>query len=187
MKATHTLTIAIVAMVLSFFISCGTTKQTTANDTKASQQTAALPHATADANTEILSINDAFAIVGGQQDTATVMSKYGYKLAKPYPVHRLDTYNRMYYKACTLPKKSAAGEYADFPKAQRKGTSSWVGLKDDLTIGVFNNKAYQNLKEQVLSAGFQLSREGFETQYTNGTYDVYFMDAYRTVRVAKAL
>lgn len=170
--------------------SCGTPKQaatTTDATASATQQPASLPKSAAEASAEFISLNDVFDIIGGKQDTVAVMKKYNYKLAKPYSVQRLDTYTRMYYKACTLPKKLSAGSYADFPRPQRKGTSSWVGFKDDITIGVFNNKAYQNLKDQVLSAGFKLTREGYETEYTNGNINVFFMDAYKTVRIAKAI
>lgn len=180
---------AVAAMLLA--ASCGTPKQaaqtTTDTNTSASQTEQALPKSTADASAEFISLNDVFDIVGGKQDTTAVMKKYNYREASPYAVQRLDTYNRMFYKACTLPKRSATGTYADFPRPQRKGTSSWVGFKDDITIGVFNNKAYQNLKDQVLSAGFTLTRDGYEAEYTNGNYNVFFMDALRTVRIAKAL
>lgn len=75
--------------------------------------------------------------------------------------------------------------YEDMPLPLRKGTSSYVAIKDDVTIGVFNAKAYTNLTEQLLAAGFRLVSEGHETEYTNGTHTAYCYASRKTIRIEK--
>lgn len=143
---------------------------------------------TADANAsrEFLSVKDAADVVLGRSDLKTMATRYGYKRLDGYAVYRLDSYDTMLYKNCQPAKKVGRGVYADTPKPQSKGTSSYVAVKGDVTIGVFNQKAYDNLVAQVKNGGFHLVEQGYEDHYTNGQVDAYCYAKRRTVRLGKA-
>lgn len=160
-----------------------------------SQPTATVPVATAStepavpsvaANAELITIAEAAEAVADVHALDAVAKKYGYKTIDNYAIHRLDSYDKMLYKNCTPAKAMGKGVYADTPKPMKRGTSSYVALGNSITIGVFNNAAYQNLVDQVRSGGFTLVEEGYEDKYTNGTVDVYCYAARKTVRLEKA-
>ena len=138
------------------------------------------------ANKEFASVKDAADVVLGRTDLKALASKYGYKTLVGYAVYRLDSYDTMLYKNCLPAKKVGQGVYTDTPQPQRKGTSSYVAVTKDVTIGVFNNKAYENLVEQVKNSGFRLLEQGYEDHYTNGLVDAYCYASRRTVRLSKA-
>lgn len=143
---------------------------------------------TADSNAsrEFLTVKDAADMVLGRTDLKAVATRYGYKRLDGYAVYRLDSYDTMLYKNCLPAKKVGQGVYADTPKPQSKGTSSYVAVKGDVTIGVFNQKAYDNLVAQVKNGGFHLVEQGYEDHYTNGQVDAYCYAKRRTVRLSKA-
>lgn len=114
--------------------------------------------------------------------------KYGYKLEKDVNIHNLDNYKTMLYKNCLLGKKSKAGNYADLPKPQKKGVSSYIGITTStVEVGVFNDKAYQSLIDQIKQAGFQLTQDGNEQEYNNGKYSLNCYAPGRRVIIQKAL
>lgn len=136
-------------------------------------------------NPQFISIAEAADALASPELLASLASRYGYKTIRGYGVHRLDNYDMMLYKNCTLPTPMGNNVYADTPRPAKKGTSSYVALNRSLTIGVFNNTAYENLVGQVKSCGFTLAEEGYEDRYTNGTVDVYCYKTRRTVRLEK--
>lgn len=139
-----------------------------------------------DANKEFATVKEAAEMVLGQADPKMLATKYGYKSISSYAVYRLESYDTMLYKNCQPAKKVGKNVYADFPQPLRKGTSSYVAIADGVTIGVFNDKAYGNLLEQVANGGFRLVEQGYEEHYTNGQVDVYCYASRRTVRVTKS-
>ncbi len=141
--------------------------------------------ADANANSEFVTVKEAADLVLGRADLKTLSAHYGYKRVDGYAVYRLDSYDTMLYKNCQPAKKVGAGVYADTPKPLKKGTSSYVAVKGDVTIGVFNQKAYDNLVAQVKNGGFRLVEQGYEDHYTNGQVDAYCYAQRRTVRLSK--
>ncbi len=141
--------------------------------------------ADATANKEFVSIKDASDVLLGRTELKALAAKYGYKTISGYAVYRLDSYDTMLYKNCLPAKKVGTGVYADTPQPQRKGTSSYVAMAGDVTIGVFNNKAYDNLVSQVKNAGFNLLEQGYEDHYSNGLIDIFCYASRRTVRLSK--
>ncbi len=171
--------------------SCGSNKSVTAPAAPDSAQppvaeTPAEVTADANASREFVTVKEAADVVLGRTDLKAVATQYGYKRLDGYAVYRLDSYDTMLYKNCQPAKKMGKGVYADTPKPLSKGTSSYVAAKGDVTIGVFNQKAYDNLVAQVKNGGFRLVEQGYEDHYTNGQVDVYCYAQRRTVRIGKA-
>ncbi len=94
----------------------------------------------------------------------------------------------MLYKNSTLPKKMKDGSFMDLPKPLRNGTSSYIGLNQDkVEIGVFNDKAYNSLLNQVKQAGFKLAQDGYEQEYSNGVYSIFCYAPGKRIRIVKTL
>ncbi len=170
--------------------SCGTHKPVAAEPAAATTPvaapaTAAEVTAYAAASTEFATVKEAADVVLGRSDLKTLAARYGYKRVDGYAVYRLDSYDTMLYRNCQPAKKVGKAVYADLPQPLRKGTSSYVAVSSDVTIGVFNDKAYANLLEQVEAGGFRLVEKGYEDRYTNGRVDVYCYASRRTVRITK--
>lgn len=167
---------------------CSTLK-TVVHPTAAPAATVAVPAETVAevaASKEFLSIAEAAAVVTGRSTIDDVARRYGYKTIDNYGIYRLDSYDKMLYRNCTPAKSMGNNVYADVPRPQKKGTSSYVAVTQTVTIGVFNTAAYQNLVDQVTTGGFRLVETGYEDRYTNGTVDVYCYSARKTVRVERA-
>ena len=134
---------------------------------------------------DVITIAEAIALLNDPSAVASTAKHHGYKMLSNYGVYRLDNYSSMLYKNCKPAKLMGNNVYEDMPLPLRKGTSSYVAIKDDVTIGVFNAKAYTNLTEQLLAAGFRLVSEGHETEYTNGTHTAYCYASRKTIRIEK--
>ena len=194
MKKTSRLAAAfmfIAAASLSISITgCGTSKQTTATQQQAQQQSVPEEINTAvAANADVLSIKDAALLLNNPEKTDSVARANGYTVINRYGVYRVETYARMLYKNCTPAKSVGKNLYDDTPKPRRKGTSSYVAMMPDGTesiiIGVFNAATYQNLIEQVKTGGFKLDMAGDEDACTNGRYNIYCYSGRKTVRIEK--
>lgn len=139
-----------------------------------------------EANAEVMSVKELIGAFADQSDLDATMAKYGYKVKNGYEVFRVDKYNKMFYKNCRLAKVITDGKYEDYPRALRKGISSYVAVKtDNMMLGVFNDNAYQNLVDQVKMNGFRLDMEGNEDIYTDGTYYIACNKSNRTLRIQK--
>lgn len=181
---------SVVAVVLTT-AGCGSKKPLAnqpTSDVPAVIETSVPAEVTADANAsrEFVTVKDAADVLLGRKDLKAIAAQYGYKRLDGYAVYRLDSYDTMLYKNCQPAKKVGKGVYADTPKPLSKGTSSYVAVKEDVTVGVFNQKAYDNLVAQVKNGGFRLVEQGYEDHYTNGQVDVYCYAQRRTVRLSKA-
>lgn len=133
---------------------------------------------------EVLTIAAGLKVLDQPDQASALMAGKGYKSEKDYKVNRLNDYDMMYYKNCRLPKRLQNGAYEDLPKALKKGVSSYVGISTGgVEIGVFNNKAYQSLIDQVTGAGFTLAADGYEQEYSNGVYSIFCYAAGRRVRI----
>lgn len=181
---------SVVAVVLTT-AGCGSKKPLAnqpTSDVPVATETSVPVEVTADANAsrEFVTVKDAADVLLGRKDLKAIASQYGYKRLDGYAVYRLDSYDTMLYKNCQPAKKVGKGVYADTPKPLSKGTSSYVAVKEDVTVGVFNQKAYDNLVAQVKNGGFRLVEQGYEDHYTNGQVDVYCYVQRRTVRLSKA-
>lgn len=133
---------------------------------------------------EVLTIANGLKVLKQPELAPQLLAKQEYKSKKDYKVNRLNDYDIMYYKNCRLPKVLSNGAYEDLPKALKKGISSYVGISSGgVEIGVFNNKAYQSLIDQVTGAGFKLAADGYEQEYSNGVYSVYCYASGRRVRI----
>lgn len=194
MKKTSRLAAAfmfIAAASLSISITgCGTSKQTTATQQQAQQQSVPEEINTAvAANADVLSIKDAALLLNNPEKADSIARANGYTVINRYGVYRVETYARMLYKNCTPAKSVGKNLYDDTPKPRRKGTSSYVAMMPDGTesiiIGVFNAATYQNLIEQVKIGGFKLDMAGDEDAYTNGRYNIYCYSGRKTVRIEK--
>ena len=194
MKKTSRLAAAfmfIAAASLSISITgCGTSKQTTATQQQAQQQSVPEEINTAvAANTSVLSIKDAALLLNNPEKADSIARANGYTVINRYGVYRVETYAKMLYKNCTPAKSVGKNLYDDTPKPRRKGTSSYVAMMPDGTesiiIGVFNTATYQNLIEQVKTGGFKLDMAGDEDAYTNGRYNIYCYSGRKTVRIEK--
>ncbi len=182
---------AVVAVMLAF-TGCGTTKQVVQDvatkDTAAVnvvEKTAKTYHV--DAHPEVISIAEAITLLTNKDAASVIAKKYKYKMKAPYGIYRLDRYDTMLYKNCRLPRALAKNIYEDSPKPQAKGTSSYVAIDSTITVAVFNNKAYDNLLEQVKGLGFTLAETGYEDRYTNGVIDIYCYGTRKSVRIEKTL
>ena len=181
----------IAAASLSISITgCGTSKQTIATKQQAQQQSVPEEINTAvAANADVLSIKDAALLLNNPEKTDSVARANGYTVINRYGVYRVETYAKMLYKNCTPAKSVGKNLYDDTPKPRRKGTSSYVAMMPDgaesIIIGVFNTATYQNLVEQVKTAGFKLDMPGDEDAYTNGRYNIYCYSGRKTVRIEK--
>ena len=184
MKQKQTLLTAALVLLLS---ACSTTKTVTpAPEPPAAEETApvvSLPIVAP--NTEFVSIGEAITLLSHPEEASVLAKKYGYKSVSPYAVYRLDVYKEMLYKNCRPAKTVGSSMYEDTPKPLRKGTSSYVAIKEDITIGVFNAVAYGNLVQQLSAAGFTLVSDGHEQEYSNGTITAYCYEARKTVRLEK--
>ena len=139
-------------------------------------------------NREFLSIAEALQMMQDPSVAEKILPKYGYQFKKNYEIYRVNKYKAMFYKNCTLPKQTSTGAYLDLPKAQKKGTSSYVAISENVEIGVYNNKAYENLVNQILGTpGFTLAHDGYEQEYSNGTYSIYTYNPMRRIRIEKTL
>ena len=181
---------SVVAVVLTT-AGCGSKKplaNQSTSDVPAAIETSVPVEVTPDANAsrEFVTVKDAADVLLGRKDLKAIAAQYGYKRLDGYAVYRLDSYDTMLYKNCQPAKKMGKGVYADTPKPLSKGTSSYVAVKEDVTVGVFNQKAYDNLVAQVKNGGFRLVEQGYEDHYTNGQVDVYCYAQRRTVRLSKA-
>lgn len=174
-----------VAAATMMIAACGTTQKTTTPTT--TQQPAQVDTvAQVTPNSELLSIRELIDVFADEANADDAMAKYGYKVKKNYEVFRVDKYDKMYYKNCRLPKIITEGKYEDYPRALRKGISSYVAVQgSSMMLGVFNNNAYENLVAQVKMNGFHLDMEGNEDIYTDGKYYIACNKNYRTVRIQK--
>lgn len=184
------ITIGILSMTVMagtlLFSGCGTTLKTTSTpitkDTLSIGDIQSMPET---AKGEVLSIKDALLILDGKLDRKAVMKKYGYQYKASYEVSRLAKYTNLYYRNCTLPRQIRDGVYADLPRPQKKGVSSYVALNEKIEIGVFNNAAYQALVDQVKAAGFQLDQPGYEDEYVRGQYHIFCYAGGKRIRIEK--
>lgn len=174
--------------ILITIVGCGSSQSTTNNTdttTGTSQQLQPQPEKVTP-NSEVLSIKEFIDVFANETSSDSAMAKYGYRMKKNYEVFRVDKYDKMYYKNCRLAKIITDGKYDDYPRALRNGISSYVAVKgESMMLGVFNDNAYQNLVGQVKAEGFNLSMEGNEDIYSNGTYYIACNKNYRTVRIQK--
>ena len=194
MKKTSFLTVALVITAAAFLsislTGCGTSKQTTATHQQAQQQSVPQEiNPAVAANTSVLSIKDAALLLNNPEKADSIARANGYTVINRYGVYRVETYARMLYKNCTPAKSMGKNMYDDTPKPRKKGTSSYVAMMPDgaesIIIGVFNTATYQNLVEQVKTAGFKLDMPGDEDAYTNGRYNIYCYSGRKTVRIEK--
>lgn len=187
MKNLTRFALASAAMFLA--VSCATQHKTPVVDTTTSATSLAVDTVKkVEPNSEVLSIAEFIGVFADQANADASMAHYGYKVRKDYEVFRVDKYDKMYYKNCRLPKVITEGKFEDYPRALRKGISSFVAIKGgSMMMGVFNDNAYQNLVDQVKDNGFRLDMEGNEDIYTNGTYYIACNKGNRTVRIQKAL
>lgn len=177
------------ALAIAVMTGCGTTK-TVVTEPAQQEVQPVQPQASAtpiqvDANPEFATIQELVSLLEQKDNTAVIAKKYGYKSVSPYAVYRLDVYKTMLYKNCRPAKTVGSSMYEDTPKPLRKGTSSYVAIKEDITIGVFNAAAYGNLVQQLSAAGFTLVSDGHEQEYSNGTITAYCYEARKTVRLEK--
>lgn len=141
-----------------------------------------------DIKSEVLTISDALHLFADGSQTATLAAKYGYHQKTNYEVNHLNLYSNMLYKACTLPQKMKNGSYTDLPRPMKKGTSSYVGvMKDQIEIGVFSTRTYEQLVDQVQQAGFKLAQDGYEQEYSNGLISVFCYSPGKRIRIVKTL
>lgn len=170
-------------------VSCATQQKTPVVDTTTSATSLTVDTVKkVEANSEVLSIAEFIDVFADKDNADVAMAHYGYKVKKGYEVFRVDKYDKMYYKNCRLAKVITDGKFEDYPRALRKGISSFVAIKEgSMMLGVFNDNAYQNLVEQVKGNGFRLDMEGNEDIYTNGTYYIACNKGNRTVRIQKVL
>lgn len=165
MKRKLFLAITTIITVLSFN-SCGTKEVVTHPTVKPMVNDTIInvtPHP------DVVSIKEALDLFANPSNTNILSKKYGYKLKTNYSIYRLDKFSKMFYKNCILAKPLTADQYADYPKPQRKGTSSYVAFKEGaLIVAVFNQTAYDNLVAQVKAAGFVLDMPGSEDIYVKG-------------------
>ncbi len=137
---------------------------------------------------EVLTIAGGLKVLDEPGQAAALMAGKGYKAQADYKVNRLNDYDAMYYKNCRLPKRLQNGAYEDLPRALKKGVSSYVGVSQGgVEIGVFNNKAYQSLVDQVTGAGFTLAADGYEQEYSNGVYSIFCYATGRRVRITRTV
>ncbi len=137
-------------------------------------------------NTEVLSVKELIDLFAQQDNASAIAKKYGYKTKAGYEVFRVAKYDQMLYKNCRLAKVITDGKYEDYPRAQRAGVSSYVGVtSSEIIMGVFNDAAYQNLVSQVKMNGFTLDMEGNEDIYTNNTYYISCNKNNRTIRIMR--
>ena len=78
------------------------------------------------------------------------------------------------------------GVYTDLPKPVKKGISSYVAINDNIEIGVFNSKAYEQLLNQVKACGFTLVAPGYEDEYQRGSFKVFCYAGGKRIRVQKS-
>ena len=177
------------ATIVSILTGCSTTKttdvQTSASEVQTEIPKPVEPQIEVKANPEFISIHEAIAALDNPETLDALAKKYGYKTISNYAVYRLDLYQKMLYKNCTPAKAIGKGIYEDTPKPLRKGTSSYIAVKEDITIGVFNENAYRNLTDQLLGTGFTLVSDGNEKEYSNGTFTAYCYASRKTVRLTK--
>lgn len=175
------------------FAGCGTTKPVVQEVVKRDTVIAEVVQAPVvktyhvDAHPEVISIAEAVALLGNKGEASAIAKKYKYKTVSPYGIYRLDRYDTMLYKNCTLPRSYGKEMYEDAPKPQAKGTSSYVAISTSVVIAVFNNTAYGNLVEQVKGLGYSLVETGHEERYSNGTTDIYCYAGGKRVRIEKAM
>lgn len=181
----------LIAITVFTLIGCGTQKSIENKDAAATQteqdtQQPATYHV--DAHPEVISIAEGIDLLANHDLTNTVSKKYSYKVIDNYDVYRLENYKTVMYKNCRLPKKVNATSYEDTPLPQVKGTSSYITVtQNNIQIAVFNNKAYQNLLEQIKGLGFALTEQGYEDKYSNGSIDIYTYAPKKLFRIEKAL
>ena len=179
---------AIIAFGIAILMTACTTTKTVISQPeapKAEETTPVVSLPTVTPSTEFISITEAISLLDNPQQTAELAKKYGYKIINDYAVYRLDAYKPMMYKNCRPAKAMGANVYEDMPKPLRKGVSSYIAMRDDVTIGVFNEAAYSNLVQQLAATGFTLERDGYEQVFTNGTIMAYCHASRKTVRLAK--
>lgn len=168
---------------------CGTANISTENKTQ--EQTSAPTEQAVkyhvEAIPEVMSIAEGIDLYNDHGNMEMLARKYGYKTVKDYAIYRLDKYEAMLYKNCRLPKKMGNSGYEDTPLPQAKGVSSYVSVGNTIQMAVFNNKAYENLVEQIKGLGFSLQEEGYEDRYSNGTIDIYIYKEKRLFRIEKTL
>ncbi len=187
-----TVFIFISAVVAMAFVSCDmlktAVKETVKTDSTAVAEVAPRPEIKhVDANPEVISIAEVVGLLDSEDNMEALVKKYGYKTASPYAIYRLDKYSTMLYKNCRLPKAISKNLYDDTPKPLAKGISSYVAIGESITVAVFNNKAYENLLEQVLGQGFWLDMAGHEDKYTNGKVNIFVFKARKSFRIEKNL
>lgn len=176
----------VAAAIMVFTMSNCSTKQMATTTTAHAVDTTAIIQV--EANREFLSIAEALQMMQDPSAAEKILPKYGYQFKKNYEIYRVNKYKAMFYKNCTLPKQTSTGAYLDLPKAQKKGTSSYVAISENIEIGVYNNKAYENLVNQILGTpGFTLAHDGYEQEYSNGTYSIYTYNPMRRIRIEKTL
>lgn len=157
-----------------------TTTQTTTTVTQTTTTEQVAP------NAEVLSVEDLITLFANPDQANALAKKYSYKTKTSYEVFRVGKYAPMLYKNCRLAKVITDGKYEDYPRAQRAGVSSYVGVaSNEIIMGVFSNAAYENLVAQVKQNGFTLDMEGNEDIYTNGTYYLSCNKNNRTLRIMR--
>lgn len=174
--------IVMTAVACVMAVGCGTVQKAEVVK-EAPQPVVVVPQV--EASPEVLSIVEAMALLEDVSKAPQALKAKGYSYKKAYKVYRLDKYENLYYKNCRLPKQIREGVYEDMPKPLRKGVSSYVAVTDRVEIGVFNDKAFQNLVDQVKSAGFRLDIEGYEDKYTNDVYNIFCYKTGKRVRIEK--
>ncbi len=168
--------------------SCGTTKQTVQTNSTETTSNATYDVHPVDVKSDVLTLSDGIRLFDDRTLESSLAAKYGYKKQNKYEAHNLCSYDVMLYKNSTLPKKMKDGSFMDLPKPLRNGTSSYIGLNQDkVEIGVFNDKAYNSLLNQVKQAGFKLAQDGYEQEYSNGVYSIFCYAPGKRIRIVKTL
>jgi len=181
-----------ILLILTVFVftGCGTqksidNKDASTTEKQGAQQQPATYHV--EAHPDVISIAEGIDLFNNHGLATAIAKKYSYKKMDDYSIYRLENYNVLLYKNCRLPKKVGSASYEDAPLPLAKGTSSYVTVAQTVQIAVFNNKAYQNLIEQVKGLGFSLTEQGYEDKYSNGTIDIYTYAPKKLFRIEKAL
>lgn len=186
MKKNYVLGVAFACALI--MTSCGTTKQTAQTTPTETTNNNTYDIHPVDIKSDVLTLSDGIRLFDDRTLEASMSTKYGYKKQEKYEAHNLCSYDVMLYKNSTLPKKMKDGSFMDLPKPLRNGTSSYIGLNTDkVEIGVFNQKAYNSLLDQVKQAGFKLTQDGYEQEYSNGVYSIFCYAPGKRVRIMKTL
>lgn len=165
-------------------IGCKTTQPSLPQTPATPTQDSTTPTIIVEPNPELISIQEAIQFFENPEDVPFFVKKYAYKVTNNYQIYRLDNFTKMYYKNCKPANLLTKTHYEDYPKPLKKGISSYIALKEGaIIIGVFNQKVYDNLLEQVKSAGFVLDMPGNEDIYVKGKRTIACYHAAKTIRI----